>query len=240
MEATTFLLDLDDTLIGNSMATFLPPYFSMLAQRLRPFLPDGADLPSLMAASVQAMQANESLEVTNIEAFMVDFTQRIGYTGQEVQFVIDSFYAKDFAELRQYVVFRPEAPQIVQYLLAAGYKVVIATNPLFPVTAIEQRLDWGGLKDFAYTLVTTMENSYFSKPHRRYYQDILAKIGSLPAETWMVGDDFDNDIVPAASLGLKTWWVTDAAPSDQIAPVYNQWGSLADFLAWLRNGSERG
>ncbi|HMR63340.1 MAG TPA: HAD family hydrolase [Anaerolineae bacterium] len=235
MKPTTFLLDLDDTLIGNPMATFLPPYFKLLAWRLRPFLSDGTDLASLMAASVQAMQANEALDVTNLEAFMADFTRRIGYTGPELQVVINEFYAKDFLKLRQHVVYRPEAPQIVRYLLAAGYKVVIATNPLFPVTAIEQRLDWGGVKDFAYSLVTTMENSYFSKPNRRYYQAILDQIGSVPAETWMVGDDYDNDIVPAAALGIKTWWVTETVPSSETAPVYDKFGPLADFLIWLKH-----
>lgn len=166
---------------------------------------------------------------------MADFTRRIGYTGPELQVVINEFYAKDFLKLRQHIIYRPEAPEIVRYLLAAGYKVVIATNPLFPVTAIEQRLDWGGIKDFAYSLVTTMENSHFSKPNRRYYQAILDQIGSVPAETWMVGDDYDNDIVPAAALGIKTWWVTETVPSSETAPVYDKFGPLADFLIWLKH-----
>ena len=93
-----------------------------------------------------------------------------------------------------------------------GYRVVIATNPLFPATAIEQRLDWAGVRDFPYALVTTMENSHFSKPNPRYYEEILAKIQSAPETTWMIGDNPTNDIIPARTLGLKTWWITDAIP----------------------------
>jgi FMN phosphatase YigB (HAD superfamily) len=55
----------------------------------------------------------------------------------------------------------------------------------------------------------------------------------------MVGDDPENDIEPAQALGLKTWWITDAAPNlspDKLKIIPDNQGSLADFLGWLKQG----
>ena len=240
MTVTTVLLDLDNTLLGNNMAEFLPPYFAGLTQYLGE-LANGQDLRQLMSASVRAALANQDPTVTNMAAFMADFTQRLGQPIEIIQPLIEAFYREAYPHLRQYTTFRGEAQQVVQRLLADGYQVVIATNPLFPATAIEQRLEWAGLNGLPYALVTTMENSYFCKPNPRYYQEILAQLGSAPAATWMVGDDPENDIAPARAVGLKTWWVTNPdLPEPPVKPTCDKQGSLADFLAWVEAGGLAG
>lgn len=235
LTVTTVLLDLDDTLLGNPMSRFLPAYFAALEQRLSHFMV-GRDLRQMMHASVQVLQANQNPQVSNIEAFMADFVRRVGVPAEDIQQALLLFYKEDYPHLRQYTARRPEAREVVQYLLNKGLKVVIATNPLFPATAIEQRLAWAGIDHLAYTLVTTMENSHFSKPNPRYYQEILAKVDSLPEFTWMVGDDPKNDIIPAHQLGLKTWWVADAAQNNPQPSYCTKKGTLAEFLTWLKSG----
>ena len=202
---TTFLLDLDDTLLGNDMDNFLPPYFAYLKKRLGPLL-DMQDLQQTLFASVQAMQANQDPTVTNMAAFMADFTQRLGHKIEAIQPALEAFYSQDYPQLQQYTTPQPEARPLVRYLLAGGYKVVIATNPMFPATAIEQRLDWAGIGDFPYALITTMENSHFTKPNPRYYQEILTKIESGPEATWMVGDNLVADVGGAQAAGIHGVW----------------------------------
>jgi HAD superfamily hydrolase (TIGR01549 family) len=220
------------------MRQFLPAYFAALEKRLGPFM-NGQNLVQVMIASVQVVQANQDSRVSNMAAFMADLTQRIGFPLESIQPIIDTFYREDYPELRRYTTFRPEAQAVIRHLLAGGYKVVIATNPLFPATAVAQRLAWAGIRDFPYALVTTMENSHFSKPNLRYYQEILARVESTPETTWMVGDDPENDIAPARTLGLRTWWITNTAqhsPGAQPAPKCDKQGSLADFLTWIESG----
>lgn len=236
MSVTTFLLDLDDTLLGNSMSKFLPAYFATLQKRLSQTI-KGKELQQEMIASAQVVQANQDPTLTNLDVFITDFAQRVDTNVEEVRALLTDFYQKDYPHLQQYTTFRPEAPQVVDYLLTANYSVVIATNPLFPATAIEQRLAWAGIDGRPYALVTTMENSHFSKPNPRYYQEILTKIGSQAQATWMVGDDPENDIEPAGQLGLKTWWVTTPHQSPAAtATTPNKQGSLAQFLTWLKQG----
>lgn len=232
---STILLDLDNTLLSNDMQDFLPPYFAALQQRLRRLL-GAQNLQQLMYASVQAMQANQDPTVTNMAAFMIDFVERVRASVEEIQPILDDFYRQDYPHLRRYTRPRPEASRIVQRLLSDGYQVVIATNPLFPATAIKQRIAWAGISDFSYALVTTMENSHFSKPNPRYYEEILIKTNSLPETAWMVGDDPFNDIVPARSVGLSTWWITDAVGAAEASIETDRQGSLTDFLTWLEAG----
>jgi len=50
------------------------------------------------------------------------------------------FYANGYPALLQYTGYKPEAGWVVQRAFDLGYDVVSATNPLFPATAVEQRL----------------------------------------------------------------------------------------------------
>ncbi len=86
-----------------------------------------------------------------------------------------------------------------------GYTVVVATNPLFPLDAIQQRLDWGGIGDLPYARITSYENSHAAKPSLRYFQQILTEINCPPEQALVVGDE-NNDMV-AAHLGCTTFLI---------------------------------
>jgi FMN phosphatase YigB (HAD superfamily) len=55
----------------------------------------------------------------------------------------------------------------------------------------------------------------------------LRLLDARPAETWMVGDNFEADIRPAAELGMRTCWLgaldrplpIRAAPTARIAKL---------------------
>jgi HAD superfamily hydrolase (TIGR01549 family) len=238
LTVTTILLDLDDTLLGNDMKDFLPPYFVGLTEKLAEFA-GGRDLRQLMSASVQVTMADQDPQASNMAVFMADFVARLGHPLAAVQPCLEAFYRETYPQLRQFTTVRPAAEPLVHRLLEDGFKVVIATNPLFPATAIEQRLGWAGLGGYPFTLVTTMENSHFSKPNRRYFEEILSKTNSRPEHTWMVGDNPTNDIAPARAVGLKTWWITDKVrhlPEPVPAPICDKQGALAEVLAWVEAG----
>jgi HAD superfamily hydrolase (TIGR01549 family) len=231
------LLDLDDTLLDNDMRRFLPPYFAALAQRMARFVaPD--ELVRTLLTSTRVMMENQDPNVTNQQAFDADFFPCLGYPKSEIYPTIHSFYEEDFPALRRYTHPRPQARVLVQTIFDQGFDVVIATNPMFPRRAIEHRLEWAGVLDFPFRLITTYENSHFCKPNPRYYQEILDKSGCRPKEAVMVGDDFMNDIEPATQLGLYTYWITDAAHDDDL-PYFGLQGTLVDCLDWIQSGGLR-
>jgi HAD superfamily hydrolase (TIGR01549 family) len=230
----TILLDLDDTLLGNKMERFLPLYFAALGERMAHFIAP-EDLVRQVLTSSRVMMQNQDPTVTNQQAFDADFFPGLGHPESEVRPIISSFYEEDFPALKRYTQLRPQARPLVETLFDQEYDVVIATNPMFPRRAIEHRLDWAGVFDFPFRLITTYENSHFCKPNPRYYQEILDIVGCRPQEGMMVGDDFENDIAPAMQVGLHTYWITDGA-RDGVSTYLGLRGTLADCLDWVQSG----
>lgn len=231
------LLDLDDTLLDNDMERFLPPYFVALGRRMARFVaPD--ELVRLLLASTQVMMKNQDPAITNKQAFDADFFPRLGCAAANIRPVIQSFYEEDFSKLRPYTRPRPEARPLVQALFDEGYDVVIATNPMFPRLAVEHRLNWAGVLDLPFKLVTTYENSHFCKPNPRYYREVLSKLDCRPDEAIMVGDDLGNDIEPARQVGMHTYWVVNT-DRDSHSSYPGLRGNLADCLAWVQSGGLR-
>ncbi|MCX7838408.1 MAG: HAD family hydrolase [Anaerolineae bacterium] len=221
------LFDLDGTLIDNSMDTFLPPYFAALTKKLAHLIsPD--KLIAQLHASTRAMVANNDPARTLAEIFDADFFPSIGVPRETLMPLFEDFYAREYRELRVYVNAIPEARQVVARAFQSGARVVIATMPVFPLVAVRQRLEWGKLADFDYTLITAYENMSTSKPNPAYYREIAAKIGCAPGECVMVGNEVQNDILPAKRAGMKTFWLTNTAfmPTD----VPADWrGTLTDL-----------
>jgi FMN phosphatase YigB (HAD superfamily) len=56
--------------------------------------------------------------------------------------------------------------------------------------------------------VTTYENSRRCKPNPDYYREVLAALGKAPENCIMVGNDVDEDILPAREVGMKTFLLT--------------------------------
>jgi phosphoglycolate phosphatase-like HAD superfamily hydrolase len=194
------LFDLDGTLL-DQMDAFLPHYFQGLAACLAHILPPDEFITHLMRAS-NAMMANDG-RATNEEVFSAAFYPLAGHSRQELEPIFMDFYANDYPALRKYTRHKPEARQVVQKAFDLGCDVVIATNPVFPATAIKQRMEWGGVAGFPYQLVTTYENSRACKPNLLYYEQVLESIGHRAEACLVVGDE-DGDMV-AAHLGCATF-----------------------------------
>lgn len=232
------LFDLDGTLLENHMDTFLPHYFQRLSARVAHILPHDEFISHLLRAS-NAMMANDG-RATNEEVFAAAFFPLAGHSRQEWETIFMDFYAKDFPALRQYTRRKPAARLVVQAAFDLGCDVVIATNPLFPATAVEQRLEWAGVADFPYRRVTTYENSRACKPNLLYFEQILESIGQ-PAEACLVVGDEDWDMV-AACLGCATFLVPSPATAlDPATPEPTYRGSLADLgvlLHQMQSGAQ--
>lgn len=233
----TVLFDLDDTLLGNSMDTFLPRYFNLLAKFAAKELGDDDFLPHVLKAS-QAMVNNTDPELTNNEVFWQEMNALTGIKQDEAEPIFNKFYLGEFNQLQEITQTLPAAADLVQTCIESDYKVVIATNPMFPRTAVEARLNWAGIPvtEFSCHLVTTIENMHATKPHREYYREILAELDCAPQEALMVGDDWRRDIEPAASLGIFTYWIKlpGAVLPDPTIPT--GYGTLDDLLAQIQSG----
>lgn len=233
----TILFDLDDTLLGNDMDTFLPPYFALCGELGRQYLPGDEFMQALLLAS-RSMVENSDPNVTNNEIFWTRFSDITGLDRNVVNEEFDSFYRHEFNQLQDITEHTPLAAQIMDWCFDRDLKVVIATNPMFPRRAVESRLSWAGIpvSKYPYALVTTIENMHATKPHQAYYREILEVVGCCPFEALMVGDSGTNDIEPATKLGLSTFWIQlpEAELPHGVTPTAQ--GKLEDLAHYLSDG----
>ncbi|HZD57188.1 MAG TPA: HAD-IA family hydrolase [Anaerolineales bacterium] len=234
----TLLLDLDDTLLSNKLDTFLPAYFQALASHWSRHVEPNRFIAALIS-STQTMIQNQRPDRTLKDIFEDSFYPSLGLNAKEVETDFDSFYAEVFPTLQPLTRTRARAIELIEYAFDCGYQVVIATNPLFPRTAILQRLEWAQISPqrYPFRLITSYETFHFTKPNPAYYAEILARIGWPSGPAAMIGDDLENDIYPARRLGLAAFWITEngqSAPGKKYKP--SGIGELADVIPWLEAG----
>ncbi len=230
----TILFDLDDTLLGNNINQFLPNYFKALCETISD-APLQKFINTLMAATGK-MITNEDPSRPLEAIFDENFYPVLGVTKPDWQKKIDHFYRDVFPTLKEHTHPRPDMVRVVEYAFSRGWQVVVATNPLFPRTAIYQRLAWAGLpvEKYPFALVTSYETSHFAKPNPAYFAEILARLGWQNQPAVMVGNDFQEDIQPAVQLGLPAYWLNEGEYTVPIRlPEYCSTGRVKDLTAWL-------
>jgi HAD superfamily hydrolase (TIGR01549 family) len=210
-EFKAVLFDLDDTLLCSDMDVFLPHYLQLLSSYTKPLLQSERFVPALLT-STRAMIEDRDPSRTNREVFWESFSALTGIGHAEGEAFFARFYRGQFQELSHLAERVPHAVDVVQRCIERGLKVVIATNPVFPQAAIDERLRWAGFESTSpFALVTSYENMRSTKPNPEYYREILAKISCAPNEALMVGNDEAQDITPARAVGLQTLWVQNAS-----------------------------
>ena len=208
MSIKAVLFDLDGTLLPMNQEEFVKAYLGLLGKRLAPKGYEFEKFIKVMWTGVGAMVKNDGT-CTNEERFWKVFTEAFGEKALEDKPFIDEFYHKEFNKVQAVCGFHPKTKEIIELVKEKGFLAVLATNPLFPHTATENRMRWAGLETEMFAAYTTYEDSHFCKPNPKYYQELLEKLQLKPEECVMVGNDFDEDIVPTESLGMKTFLLTD-------------------------------
>ena len=229
------LFDLDGTLLPMDMDKFTKGYFKRLAKKIAPLGYDPEKLVVGVWAGIAAMVRNDGSR-TNEEAFWKKFTELFGEKSLKDKPVFDEYYRVEFQQVASDCGFNPAAAETVKRLKSDGFRLILATNPIFPAVATESRIRWAGLDKSDFELYTTYENSHYCKPNPDYYREILDKAGLKAEECLMVGNDAEED-TSAETLGIKVFLLTDCLINKKGKDIsgYPQGGfkELADYIAAL-------
>jgi HAD superfamily hydrolase (TIGR01509 family) len=208
------LFDLDNTLLHNDIRAFTPPYFALVARRMADLIPPEA-MRRRLELGAQAMLANEGGSRTNEDVFMDVFFEGLAVERSTALARFAEFYQKEFDSLRGYTKPKAKARPLLAEVFRQGYRVIVATQPMFPLLAIQKRLAWAGLADFLFEYITSYEVMHACKPFLRYYREIAERLVLRPEACLMVGDSPENDLV-AAEMGMRVFWVTDSLGDDRV------------------------
>ena len=201
------LFDLDNTLILFNEVKFISAYFPLIAETFADVLHAGSFAEKLLQATMELHKNDGSM--INREAFIKAFQDGIPLSADEIWHRFEKFYMEDFDVFKDMVTAPDCAHNVFNYIHKKGLKIVIATNPIWPLAAQMKRLSWVGLDDFDIDLVTNIDNMTFCKPQLGYFRQICSLIGEQPGDCLMVGNDPANDMV-AAKIGVKTYLTDDS------------------------------
>jgi FMN phosphatase YigB (HAD superfamily) len=204
------LLDLDNTLILFNESRFYQEYFRRIETRFADLMPADIFRKRLVRATHALLENNG--QMINADYFMKAFTQESTNRRDRLWNRFLKFYETEYDEIKVSVTFPDNLHETFHKIVRSGLKLVLASNPIFPLNVQMKRLSWAGLEHFHFDLVTHIENMSFCKPRIEYYQQICRKINDPPQACLMVGNDPINDMI-AARAGLKTYLTDDSKDS---------------------------
>ncbi len=229
----TILFDLDGTLLPMVQEDFLRAYMGKLVAEMASYGYEPKKLTGTILAGIEAMVKNNGSQ-TNEAAFWQVFTSVYGKESLQDMPKFEAFYKNTFPSVQKVCGYDPMANEVIKDLKERGYRIALATNPMFPTMATQERIRWAGLDIADFDLVTTYENCTSSKPNPAYYLDIARRMGVDPEDCLMVGNDVDEDMIPAEGVGMQVFLLTRNLinKNDSDISKYKQ-GNFVDLLSFV-------
>jgi FMN phosphatase YigB (HAD superfamily) len=226
----TVFFDLDGTLLPMpDQELFLNTYFKALAKKIAPYGIDAKELVKAVWEGTKAMIANDGTK-TNEARFWDTFCSILGDEVRSLESVFEDFYSNEFNETKCATSQNRLARECILKLKDKGYRLVLATNPVFPRVATYARTLWAGLAPEDFELITTYENSCYCKPNLDYYSEILKTIGKEPGECMMIGNDVKEDM-GALKLGMDVFLLKDCMINSENEDISHiKQGDFQDLL----------
>lgn len=211
----TLLFDLDGTLLGMDEKQFVRLYMKSLTAAMAPYGYQPESLIEALIKGEQLMRQNDGSK-TN-ETIMLDLLSSICHKDARADLpLFEQFYTGDgFAKAS--IVCHPieGAKELIDELKKRGYRLILASNPLFPKCAMESRLRWAGLNPQDFEWIASYENASSSKADPRFFRELAKDAGFVCKEALMIGNSPDED-GNAAKAGLDVFLFEDMPDYDRL------------------------
>ena len=229
----TILFDLDATLLPMDQDRFTMLFFTSLSEFYQKNNKDRPRFQEAFTKGLEGMVSNNGTQ-TNEEKFWEVYEKFFpDYTEGDKVFTKE-YYKKEFVKAKLACDPNPEIPGVIRTLKQQGYRLVLATNPVFPLIAQKKRVEWAGLEANDFEYISSYENSSYCKPNPKYYEEIVQKLDLRVEDCVMVGNDATEDMV-AETLGIKVFLLTDGLiNTNQIDITGFPKGSFKQLLQFLK------
>lgn len=234
MSYQAILFDLDGTLLPMDQEVFTKGYFKALASVLCPMGLKADALTAAVWAGTKAMVQNDGSR-KNCEAFWEQFALALGCDTDKFRPVTDRFYTNEFHHAKACTGENPLAVEAIRLAHEKAGKVILATNPIFPLSGQASRLGWIGLKPEDFDLVTSYESDSFGKPNPQYFTSICERMELEPSNCLMIGNDELEDMYAGSKAGLNCYLVKDWSIRSQEHPWEGERGSFQEMVEMLRS-----
>lgn len=192
----------------------------------------GKVIVTAVGCGIESMKKNDGKQ-TNELVYWQAFEQACGYKRAELEPLFFEFYRTDYARIGDDYVPDENMKELVHLLEAKGYQLIVATNPLVPQIANQQRVLWSGTGDVNWLEITSFENYSSAKPNVRFYQEICKRFRLEPQECLMVGNSIRDDGA-AQELGMEFYLILNEDSAEAVQDYRGRKGSRKDLLELVR------
>lgn len=229
------MTDLDCTLLPMDQDAYINKYVNEIAKLFYEHGFDGKEIAKATMKASYAMMKNDGKK-TNKEAFEEAFKALVIDNAEKALEIFPEVYGDRYNCIKEVTSVNPDAKEIVSLMREKAEFIVVATQPMFPLEAVQKRLSWTNLEISLFDDITVYDTSTFSKPSCGYYEEIMKKFGAKPENTVMLGNDVNEDILPCEKLGVETFLLTDGLINVQNHDIEHlRKGNYPDLIEYLKS-----
>lgn len=234
MAIKTVLFDMDGTLLNMGESAFEKEYLKRMMLFLEQrFSGKGKEIVKCIGYGAEVMKVSDGSR-TNLDVFWEGFEKASGVSRDIVEPVVTEYYQSDFTGIGDGYVPDENMQKAVRLLHEKGIQLLVATTPVLPRIANEERVRWSGLSDIPWLDITSFETYNYSKPNVKYYDQICRIHDLNPEECLMVGDSLVKDY-PAAELGMDFYLLLNEDSPEAEKQFTGKKGSRKDLLAYVES-----
>ncbi len=234
--AKAALIDLDGTLLPMDTPAFMCAFVTHIGEYCAAELGmDATALSELIWHATAGILAEKNPHASNADVFWARFEAHCRLPRGAAETIFARYYQGHFSVLAEKCSLQPLAQDLLRMLKERGYVLAVATNPIFPRVALEERLRWAGLSPGDFSYISDYHNSHSAKPNESYYEEILHALRADARQSVMIGNDATDDIIPARRLGMRCYFVTDYGMKARKCPKHVARGDFAMLLNWVRS-----
>lgn len=234
MKYRAIFFDLDGTLLPMDQDTFTKGYFSELVKIVAPFGLSAEETVSAVWSGTKAMVTNTGND-KNEKVFWDTFEKITNMSAKDIKPACNKFYSNEFNLAKAYTDENQQAVEAVEIAREKTKRVVLASNPVFPLDGQLSRLGWVGLCEDDFDYITSYENCRLCKPNPTYYKELCDELGVSPKECLMIGNDEREDMYAASMAGMDCYLVTDCKIPFDVKPWHGKHGNFSEMLDFLRS-----
>lgn len=143
----------------------------------------------------------------NFDLFWEYLANRFGEKILEEKATIEDYYNNEFRTVKSEFYPNPLAKEIVKFVKDNNLLCILATQPIFPLIGVLNRMDFVGLEESDFDFITNSENFRFAKMNPKYYKDLLDKFNLKGEEVIMFGNHSYEDGESSLANNIKTYLI---------------------------------
>ena len=226
------LLDLDGTLLDIEVSFFLNTMVESMIDHFQDLLPPDLFREGLVGGIDEIMADPRPEGETNEEGFYRAFQRITGLKAEVASRVFSTYYEQIFPRFERFGSRIEGARKLIDMAARKGYRLALATNPIFPRASVIERMRWANLLPDQFEVITDMETTRSCKPQRTYFEDLSTALGVPPDRCLMVGNDVEQDLA-AGHVGMKTYLVDGRIIHRGSGQVFSDWQGDLESLGRL-------